>query len=157
MRRIIGFVVALAGVLAAGVLLWREPPVTRPAAALAVPGADAGGTADDGADVPAAPAAPISDEMREARRLARTDKDDDGRVSRPEFLANRRKSFDKADRNHDGRLDFEEYAVATATRFAKADRNADGQLTAAEFATTAVRRKPRAACACPPPADERDD
>lgn len=154
MRRIIGFVVALAGLLAAGVLLWREPPVAQPAAALAVAGADADGSADDGAGVPDPPAAPISAEMRETRRLARIDKDADRRVSRAEFLANRRKSFDKADRDRDGRLDFEEFAVATATRFAKADRNADGQLTATEFATTAVRRKPRGACACPPPADE---
>jgi hypothetical protein len=154
MRRILGFVVALAGLLAAGVLLWREPPVTRPAEALAVPGADAGGASVDGDAVPEPPAAPMSDAQREARRLARADKDDDGRVSRAEFLANRRKAFDKADRNRDGRLDFEEYAAATATKFARADRNADGQLSAGEFATTAVRRKARAACACPAPAEE---
>lgn len=156
MRRILGFAVALVGLLAAGFILWRAPPVTSPAAALAVPDARPDGAADDGDAPPlAAPASPLSEAEREARRLARYDKNDDGQVSREEYLANRRKAFAKADRNHDGRLDFEEYAVATATKFSRADRNADGQLSAREFATTAARRKPRAACVCPPPGDDQ--
>lgn len=154
MRRILGFVVALVGLLGAGLILWRAPPVTQPAAALAVADADPDGQPADAAEPLQAPRSPLSDAEREARRLARYDKDDDGAVSRPEFLANRRKSFEKADRNRDGRLDFEEFAVATATRFARADRNADGALTAKEFATTAVKRKPKAACVCPQPAEE---
>ena len=150
MRRILGFVVALAGLLGAGLILWRAPPVTQPAVALALapPPAQA-------ADAPlAAPRSPVSDAEREARRLRRYDKNADGSVNRPEFLANRRKSFDRADRNKDGRLDFEEFAAATATKFARADRNADGMLTANEFAATAVRRKPKAACVCPAPGEE---
>ena len=151
MRRILGFVVALVGLLGAGLILWRAPPVTQPAAAVAV--AAAPDRADGDAPL-AAPRSPVSDAEREARRLARYDKDDDGSVSRPEFLATRRKSFDKADRNRDGRLDFEEFAAATATKFSRADRNADGALTPKEFATTAVKRRPRAACVCPPPGED---
>jgi hypothetical protein len=149
MRRILGFLVALAGLLAAGAILWRAPPVTEPAAALAVADADPDGQPADAAPPDEAPKAPMSAAQREARRLARYDKDHDGAVSRGEFLANRQKAFAKADRNHDGRLDFEEYAVATATKFARADRDADGRLTAKEFATTAVKRKAKAACVCP--------
>ncbi|WP_156255985.1 EF-hand domain-containing protein, partial [Sandarakinorhabdus oryzae] len=124
---------------------------TQPAAALAV----AAPPASDAVAAPLdAPRSPLSDAEREARRLARYDKDDDGAVSRGEFLANRKKSFDKADANKDGRLDFAEFAASTATKFARADRNADGSLSASEFATTAVKRKTRAACVCPPPGEE---
>jgi len=148
MRRILGFMVALTGLLAAGFILWRAPPVTEPAAALAVADADPDGQDAEAAAPAEAPKSPMSDAEREARRLARYDKDDDGSVSRGEFLAGRSKDFAKADRNHDGRLDFEEYAVARATKFARADRDADGRLSAKEFAATAVKRKPRAACVC---------
>jgi len=151
MRRILGFVVALVGLLGAGLIIWRAPPVTQPAAALAV----ADPPAADAAAAPLeAPNSPLSDAEREARRLRRYDKDKDGTVDRAEFLANRRKSFERADRNEDGRLDFEEFAVATATKFARADRNADGSLSPSEFATTAMKRKPKAACVCPPPGEE---
>lgn len=149
MRRILGFVVALAGVLGAGLILWRAPPVTQPAAALAVAAADAGGSSADNPEPLDAPRSPLSDAEREARRLARYDKDDDGAVNRAEYLANRRKSFEKSDRNRDGRLDFEEFAAATTVKFTRADRNADGALSAKEFAATAAKRKPKAACVCP--------
>lgn len=153
MRRILGFVVALSGVLVAGLILWRAPPVTQPAAALVVPGADPDGEAQ-GTPLPDAPKSPLTDADREARRLARYDKDEDGAVSREEFLVNRRKAFARADVNHDGRLDFDEFAVSTTRKFAAADRNADGRLSAKEFAATAARRKPKAACVCPAPAPE---
>jgi hypothetical protein len=149
MRRILGFLVAMLGVLAAGAILWRAGPVTEPAAALAVADADPDGQAADEPPPEDAPNAPMSAADREARRLSRYDKDDDGAVSRGEFLANRQKDFAKADRNKDGRLDFEEFAVARATKFARADRDADGRLTATEFATTAVKRKAKATCVCP--------
>lgn len=151
MRRILGFVVALVGLLGAGLIIWRAPPVTQSAAALA----SADPPATDAAAAPLeAPNSPLSDAEREARRLRRYDKDKDGNVNRGEFLANRRKSFERADRNKDGRLDFEEFAAATATKFTRADRNADGALTPREFATTAMKRKPKAACVCPPPGEE---
>ncbi len=147
MRRILGFVVALVGVLAAGAILWRAPPVTQPAAALAVANADPGGQNAE-AEPPTAPKSPLSDAQREAKRLKRYDRDDDGAVSRGEFLAGRSKDFAKADRNKDGRLDFEEFAVARATKFARADRDADGRLSPKEFAATAVKRKAKPACVC---------
>ncbi len=40
----------------------------------------------------------------EEKRLARYDKDRDGFVSKDEYLANRKKSFEKLDLNHDGKL-----------------------------------------------------
>lgn len=146
MRRILGFVAALVGLLGAGLILWRAPPVTQPAAALAVAAPPSAAAA---ADEPlAAPRSPLSDAEREARRLKRYDKDKDGAVGRTEFQANRQKSFTRADKNGDGRLDFDEFAAATTTKFTRADRNADGSLTPKEFATTALKRKPKAACVC---------
>ena len=145
MRRVLGFVVALVGLLGAGLILWRAPPITQPAAALGV----ANPAAVAPADAPlVAPRSPLSDAEREARRLKRYDKNRDGTVGRAEFLESRRKSFGRADKNGDGRLDFEEYAVAAATKFTRADRNADGALTPGEFAATAMKRKPKAACVC---------
>ena len=145
MRRILGFVAALVGLLGAGLILWRAPPVTQPAAALAV----AAPSAAAATETPlAAPRSPLSDAEREARRLKRYDKDKDGAVGRTEFQANRQKSFTRADRNGDGRLDFDEFAAAAAAKFTRADRNADGALTPREFATTAMKRKPKAACVC---------
>ena len=146
MRRILGFFAALVGLLGAGLIVWRAPPVTQPAAALAV-----GAPSELApAETPlAAPRSPVSNAEREARRLRRYDKDKDGAVGRAEFLVNRSKSFARADKNADGRLDFDEFAAATTTKFTRADRNADGSLTPREFATTAMKRKPKAACVCP--------
>lgn len=99
---------------------------------------------------PAAPAAPrrrteasraaAGDDVREARRFNRYDRNRDGVVSLDEFLAARRKSFDRLDRNGDGVLDFEEYAASTIARFHGADVNRDQKLDPAEFAATATRR-----------------
>jgi EF hand len=85
---------------------------------------------------PTEPAAAPSD-----RRLTRYDKDEDGMVSRIEFLTNRQKAFTKLDVNGNGVLDFEEFAVKTATKFTTADVDGNGRLSADEFATTAQRRK----------------
>ena len=148
MRRVLGFVVALVGLLGAGLIVWRAPLITQPAAALAVGASPAAAATDD--SPLAAPRSPLSDAEREARRLKRFDKDKNGAVDRAEFLGNRRKSFGRADKNGDGRLDFEEFAAATAIKFSRADRNADGALTPAEFAATALKRKPKAACECAP-------
>jgi hypothetical protein len=154
MRRILGFFVALSGLLLSGLILWKAPPATDAASALAVT-ADNAASQSPGEPPPlAAPAAPISDAEREARRFARYDKDGSAAVSRAEYLVNRQKAFARADVNRDGRLDFEEFAATTAKKFAKADRNADGALSPREFATTAVKRKPKAACVCPPPGEE---
>lgn len=97
---------------------------------------------------------PARKKNKEEQRFARSDRDDDGRITQAEYLHQRRRNFDKLDRNGDGKLSFEEYAVAGILKFQKADANRDGVLLAAEFATTAP--KPRktqtataAACRCP--------
>lgn len=91
---------------------------------------------------------------REAKRLARYDRDKDGSVSRAEYLKSRERAFAKLDSNGDGRLDFAEYAAKTIDKFETADGDDSGRLTAAEFATTAVKRKPKADC--PPVAEATD-
>ncbi len=155
MRRFLGLLAAFVALIAAGFIIARAPPVTDPAAALAVPDADPDGApSDDAAPVADAPKSPLTEADRQARRLKRYDKDASGSVSRAEYLVNRRKSFAKADTNRDGRLDFEEFAAASAKKFSGADRNADGQLSPSEFASTAPKRKPKAACVCPPPEAE---
>jgi hypothetical protein len=157
MRRVLGFAVALVGLLVAGMILWRAPPVSDPAGALVATAADPDGIAADAPTAPlAAPASPLTAAEREARRLARYDKDGNGAVSRAEYLVNRRKAFERADVNKDGRLDFEEFAATTTRKFMRADRNGDGALSPKEFATTAAKRKPRAACVCPPPGEEEN-
>jgi len=79
---------------------------------------------------------------RAEKRLRRYDRDDDGQVSRDEFLANRRKAYAKLDTDGNGALSFDEFAIRTTERFSKADHDRDGLLGRDEFATTATRRKP---------------
>lgn len=154
MRHVLGVFVAVSGLAISGLILWKAPPAEDPAAQLLVPAADAGGQPAAAPPPLAAPAAPISDADREARRFARYDKDGSAAVSRAEYLVNRRKAYDKADANRDGRLDFEEFAALSARKFIKADRNGDGALSAKEFAATAVKRKVKPACVCPVAAEE---
>lgn len=99
------------------------------------------------------PEAERPEQDREAKRLARYDKDKDGAVSRDEYLKARQKAFAKLDVNGDGRLGFEEYAVKTIGKFDGADGDDSGALSAAEFAATAVKRKPKAKPNCPPVAE----
>ena len=100
----------------------------------------------------AAPAA--TEKTREQKRFDRYDKDRDGRITRDEYLASRRKAFAKLDTNHDGRLDFDEWAIRTTTKFAKADADHSGAMTPAEFLATRVERKTAAKCACTPKDDD---
>ncbi|GGI93475.1 hypothetical protein GCM10007973_32220 [Polymorphobacter multimanifer] len=143
MRRLMALGLAFVALLAAGFVWTRDRPVA--VAQTSLPPA-----AEEEADAPPmkAPRAEITPEQRELRRFDRYDKDRDERISRDEYLANRRKAFARADANGDGRLDFEEFAVVTSRRFAKADRDGDRALDGREFATTAVKRKPKAACKC---------
>src|SRR4051812_16734592 len=48
---------------------------------------------------------------REEKRFGRYDKDKNGRVEVGEYLAARRRNFDKLDVDHNGALSFQEYAV----------------------------------------------
>ncbi len=105
-------------------------------------------------DILVPPEAPRPPQDREAKRLARYDRDKDGSVSRTEYLQSRQRAFAKLDVNRDGRLDFEEFATRTIDKFEAADADRSGRLDAAEFATTAVKRKPKAKCE---PAREESD
>lgn len=122
------------------------------------------GRAGSAARLPAAPgtglaaaqdlpdAAPeASARTREERRFGRYDKDKDGTITRPEYLASRQKAFARLDSDRNGQLSFEEWAVKATTKFATADANKDGAMTPAEFVTTAVVRKPKPKCVCPSP------
>lgn len=115
--------------------------------------------------VPLAPAqaaepSPLTDppaateKTREEKRFGRYDKDKDGKVSREEFLASRRKAYAKLDVNGDGRLDFDEWSVKTTTRFADADSDKSTTLTTEEFATTRIERKSSRPAPCVPDADQ---
>lgn len=97
-----------------------------------------------------APSSSVTAADREARRFGRYDKDHDARISRDEYLANRKKAFAKLDLNGDGRLGFDEYSATTVKKFGKADRDGDGVLVAAEFAATAIKRHAKATPPCVP-------
>lgn len=97
---------------------------------------------------PEPPAA--TEKTREEKRFARYDKDKDGKVSREEFLASRRKAYAKLDTNGDGRLSFEEWSAKTTDRFAKADGDKSATLTAEEFETTRIARKTTRPAPCVP-------
>ncbi len=144
MRRLMALALAFVALLAAGFVWTRDRPVA--VAQVAPPPPDP--VADGDAPPMKAPRAEITPEQRELRRFNRYDKDKDERITRDEYLANRRKAFARADANGDGRLDFEEFAVVTSRRFAKADRDGDKALAREEFATTAVKRRAKAACKC---------
>lgn len=140
----------LAGVLstlllvAAGFFIWKsraegEDPIPPPPAATPV-------YSPMGAQAPAGP--PSADKSREEKRFGRADKDKDGRVTREEMLAPRRKAYAKLDTNGDGRLVFDEWAVTTSTKFAGADADRSGWLSPREFMATRPKTSPKKKCAC---------
>lgn len=96
-------------------------------------------------------APPTATELsKEEKRFNRYDKDKNGAVSKPEYLASRQKAYAKLDSNGDGVLSFDEYAVKTGLKFAKADGDKTGVLNRTEFSTTRVIRKPKLKLNCPP-------
>lgn len=143
----------LAGVASAlllvvgGFLLWRSradaedpvPPAPRAASApLLTPVA--------GERSAAPPAA--TEKSKEAKRFARADKDENGRITLEELYQPRRKAFAKLDRNGDGRLAFEEWASSTAEKFGKADADRSGWLSPREYESTKPKTKPKPRCKC---------
>ena len=100
--------------------------------------------------VVAQPIAPpeATPKSREEKRFSRADKDKDGKISREELLAPRRKAFAKLDRNGNGALSFEEWAVKTVDKFGGADKDRNGVLTPVEYATTAPPPPKKKRCAC---------
>lgn len=92
--------------------------------------------------------APEADEKtREQKRFSRYDKNKDGKVEADEYLAARRRNFDKLDVDHNGALSFQEYAAKGIEKFNAAGGH-KGWLTEAEFATTAPPHKAKRAGAC---------
>ena len=90
-----------------------------------------------------------TDKTREQKRFDRYDKDRDAKITREEYLVQRRKAYARLDVDGDGKLSFDEWAVKAATKFADADRDKSGAMTAPEFATTAVKRKGPSRVNCP--------
>lgn len=153
MWRFLAGVGSALALVAAGLFLFRSDAATEklPPPPVATNAPEQVAETDPG-DPPAATA-----RTREQKRFDRYDKDRDGRITRDEYLASRRKAYAKLDTNGDGRLSFDEWAAKTSGKFATADKGRDGALDAAEFATTAVKRKPGKRVECPPaaaPADE---
>ena len=153
MWRFLAGVAATLVLVTAGLFLWnaradrRSPIPAAPQAAVGSSG-----------DVELAPPPEASEKTREEKRFARYDKDRNGAVVQGEYLAGRRKGFDKLDLNHDGRLSFEEYAVKGVQKFAAADKDKNSQLNAAEFATTRVVRKAKPAKRdCPPTRQQAEE
>lgn len=142
-RYLVGAVGAL--LLAGGGMLFFSGSATPPRLLPAMPQqTGTGGTALPD-DVPEA-----SEKTREQKRFDRYDKDKDGKITREEYLANRRKAYARLDVNHDGVLQFDEWAAKSEAKFLTADMDKNGAMTPVEFATTAVKRKPRPAKGCPP-------
>lgn len=150
MGRFLAGVVSALLLAGAGLFFWQgmerghaaipEAPAAEPDYALA--------------DIPTAPAATAK--SKEEKRFNRYDKDKNGAVSPPEYLASRQKAYAKLDLNRDGVLQFNEYAAKTTQKFAKADGDKSGALTRAEFATTrAVRKSAPRKADCPPAAPLR--
>jgi hypothetical protein len=144
MARFLAGVASALLLTAAGLFWWRSSsaadiapiPVPRAAAVAQAPLADP----------------PVATEKtREEKRFSRYDRDQDGAVSRDEYLRSRRTAYAKLDTNGDGVLSFEEYAVRSATKYASVDADKSGALTPEEFAKTRIVRKTRAKPNCPPP------
>jgi hypothetical protein len=139
---------ALIALIAAGFMVFsgkaRPGPLLPPQPMAQV----SGGTVASDPLPDAAPEA--TDKTREQKRFDRYDKDRDAKITREEYLVQRRKAYARLDVDGDGKLSFDEWAVKAATKFADADRDKSGAMTAPEFATTAVKRKGPSRVNCPP-------
>jgi hypothetical protein len=131
-------------------LIWQSRAANGPT----LPGAPPPRTASvfGGGEPLEAPEA--SAKTREEKRFARYDKDKDGKVETMEYLAARRRNFDKLDVDHNGALSFAEYAVKGIEKF-NAAGGRKGFLTPAEFVATAPPpAKRKLGCSCRAPAAE---
>jgi hypothetical protein len=88
-----------------------------------------------------------SPRSREEKRFGRYDKNKDGKVEADEYLAARRRNFDKLDADHNGALTFQEYAVKGIEKFTDAGGR-KGWLSPAEFVATAPPPPKRKTCSC---------
>jgi hypothetical protein len=101
-----------------------------------------------------------SPKSREEKRFSRYDKNKDGKVQADEYLAARRRNFDKLDADHNGALSFQEYATSGIQKF-NAAGGRKGWLSPAEFVATAPPPPKHKTCSCgsaaPAMADNSDD
>jgi len=88
-----------------------------------------------------------SAKSREEKRFSRYDHNKDGRVEADEYLAARRRNFDKLDADHNGALSFQEYAVKGIEKF-NAAGGKKGWLSATEFVATAPPAPKHKTCSC---------
>ena len=144
-RYVAGGIAALL-VMTAGTLLWSSLAGTKKLV----------GAPPSAANAPLGPvdvAAPLEavEKTREQKRFSRYDADENGAVSREEYLLSRRKSYARLDLDGDGKLSFEEYAAKAVKKFTGADRDRTGTLTPGEFLATRVARKSGPKGNCPPP------
>lgn len=143
-RYVTGAIAALL-ITMAGTLLWSSFAGTKSDIGKAPPEADTPlGLVDVNAPLEA------GDSTRETSRFSRYDADQNGAVSREEFLLTRRKAYARLDLDGDGKLSFEEYAAKASKKFAGADRDRTGVLTPAEFLSTRIVRKTAPKGNCPP-------
>jgi hypothetical protein len=138
-------------------LIWQSRAAEGPRLPSA-PTARPAGSSLFGSDAPLqAPEA--SPKSREEKRFSRYDKNRDGKVQADEYLAARRRNFDKLDVDHNGALSFQEYAVKGIEKF-NAAGGRKGWLSAAEFVATAPPPPKHKSCSCNTPpqvADNSDD
>lgn len=144
-RYVAGAIAALL-VTTAGMLMWSSVAGTK---SLVGPAP----SARNGPLGPVDVTAPLeaSEKTREQRRFLRYDADQNGAVSREEYLLSRRKAYARLDLDGDGKLSFDEYAAKAVKKFAGADRDRSGTLAPGEFLATRVARKSGPKGNCPPP------
>jgi hypothetical protein len=131
-------------------LIWQSRAENAPG----LPGAPAarvGGATIFGGTPLEAPEATAK--TREEKRFGRYDKNKDGKVQADEYLAARRRNFDKLDIDHNGALAFQEYAAKGIEKF-NAAGGRKGWLSPVEFVATApppAKRKTACSCGVKPP------
>jgi len=140
-------------------LIWQSRAERGPGLPGAPTARAAGASLFGGQEALQAPEA--SAKTREEKRFGRYDKNKDGKVEADEYLAARRRNFDKLDVDHNGALSFQEYAAKGIEKFNSAGGR-KGWLSAAEFVATAPPpAKHKTACSCatrvPEAADSSDD
>jgi hypothetical protein len=127
-------------------LLWQSRAAERPglpdAPAPRTSSASLFGAAGEPLQAPEA-----SPKTREEKRFSRYDKNKDGKVEADEYLAARRRNFDKLDVDHNGALSFQEYAAKGIEKF-NAAGGRKGWLSPAEFVATAPPPAKHKTCSC---------
>ena len=126
-------------------LMWQSHAEQRTSFPSAPPARSAAASPQDFIEPLQAPEA--SPKSREEKRFARYDKDKDGKVEAAEYLAARRKNFDKLDVDHNGTLAFNEYAAKGIEKFVSAGGR-KGWLSPAEFVKTAPPPPKHKSCSC---------